>query len=244
MNVALGLPRRHFRMVDSTNRVARELAAGGAPHGTLITATQQSAGRGRQGRSWSTRPGSSLLMSLVVREPSPILSLVAGVAVAETVAAALPGEASDQVQIKWPNDVLVDGRKIAGILVEGRPAECWAVLGIGLNVAVRPHEFPPELRDRAATMALGPGDVEPVLQQLLGALERNLTAPEHQILEALGARDYLHGKRITWETADGTLAGVATGIDPAGGLRAQLPDGSIALLDAGEVHIGSSGSAQ
>jgi BirA family transcriptional regulator, biotin operon repressor / biotin---[acetyl-CoA-carboxylase] ligase len=244
MNAALGFPRRHFRVVDSTNRVARELAAAGVPHGTLVTATQQSAGRGRQGRSWSTSPGSSLLMSLVVRDPSPILSLVAGVAVAETVAAELPGKATGAVQIKWPNDVLVNGRKLAGILVEGRPAERWAVLGIGLNVAVRPDEFPPELHDRAGTMALAPGDVETVLQRLLSALERNIAASEQQILEALGARDYLRGKRITWETADGTLAGIAAGIDAAGGLRAEMPDGSIALLDAGEVHIGSSVSAQ
>src|SRR3954464_13268160 len=98
-------------------------------------------------------------VSLVVRGPDRMLPLAAAVAVAET--------AGPQAAIKWPNDVLVDGRKLAGILAEARPQDGWAVLGIGLNVAVRLDELPPELRETAATLGLEPRDVEAVLARLL-----------------------------------------------------------------------------
>ena len=122
----IGHPRVHFRLTDSTNERARVLASAGAPHGTLVTADEQQAGRGRQGRTWSAPPKSAVLMSAVLRELSETLPLAAAVAVCE----ALPVEA----QIKWPNDVWIESRKVAGILVEARPQEGWAVLGIGLNV--------------------------------------------------------------------------------------------------------------
>ena len=147
----IGTPRVHHRVADSTNRRARELAAAGAPHGTLVTADEQTAGRGRHGRSWVAPPGSSVLMSLVVRgldERSSLLPLVAAVAVVE----ACESVAGVRCRIKWPNDVWIERRKVAGILVEGRPAEGWAVLGIGLNVATEPEQFPPELRDLATSL--------------------------------------------------------------------------------------------
>ena len=146
---ALGTPHLHLRVIDSTNTRARTLAAAGAPHGTLVTAGEQQAGRGRQGRTWSAPAGRALLSSLVLRDPPRLLPLLAGVAVAE-----VADRTGAPAQLKWPNDVLLDGRKVAGILVEGRPQERWAVLGIGLNVALRPVDFPPELRDTAATLGL------------------------------------------------------------------------------------------
>src|SRR3954469_19327505 len=100
----LGTPRLHLREIGSTSDRARELALAGAPHGALVTAAAQTAGRGRQGRAWSTQPGAALSMSLVVRDPPELLPLVAAVAVAEACGA--------QAQIKWPNDILVDGRKV------------------------------------------------------------------------------------------------------------------------------------
>ncbi len=150
----MGSPRVHLRETESTNTVARELAASRAGHGTLVTAHHQTAGRGRQGRGWSAPPGKALLCSWVIRDPGPLLSLAAGVAVAEL--------AGDSALLKWPNDVLVDGRKLAGILVEGRPQERWAVLGIGINVALRIEQLPAELRDHAATLGLNTADVEPL----------------------------------------------------------------------------------
>ena len=169
---SLGRPRLHLRRTDSTNTRARELAARGAPQGTLVTAAEQTAGRGRQGRSWSAPPGRSLLCSVVIREPPRLLPLAAGVAVAEVAAAA-----GAPARLKWPNDVLVDGRKLAGILVEGRPQDRWAVVGVGLNVAVREADFPPELRGLAATLGLEPDAIEPTLAALLIELERWVTAP-------------------------------------------------------------------
>src|ERR1700712_1173777 len=111
----LGSPRLHLRRTASTNQLARQLAAAGAPHGTLVTAGEQAAGRGRQGRTWSAPPGRALLLSVVLRDPPRLLPLVAAVAVAE--------EAGDDALVKWPNDVQIDGRKVAGILAEGRPQE-------------------------------------------------------------------------------------------------------------------------
>lgn len=231
MTVAgLGQPRVHFRVTDSTNARARELATRGAPHGTLVTAAEQSAGRGRQGRTWSAPPGRALLCSLVIRDPPRLLPLVAGVAVAEVVSGAVEGS---EPQIKWPNDVLVAGRKVAGILVEARLQDGWAVVGIGVNVAVAPGSLPPEVRDRAGTLGLEPSAIEPWLEGLLRSLEVWIDAGSEVVLDAVRARDALLGQAVRW--AGG--AGVGAGIDGDGRLVVQTESGHVAL-DAGEVHLG------
>jgi BirA family biotin operon repressor/biotin-[acetyl-CoA-carboxylase] ligase len=227
----LGSPHLHVRVLDSTNTRARELAGAGAPHGTLVTAGEQRAGRGRQGRTWSAPPGRALLSSLVLRDPPRLLPLLAGVAVAE-----VAERAGSSAQVKWPNDVLVDGRKVAGILVEGRPQERWAVLGIGVNVALRRDDFPPELRDTAATLGLEPGAVSGTLATLLEVLERWLERPGAAVLDAVRERDALRGHRITWSAGEG----IADGIDDEGRLVIRAGDGSRVELDAGEVHLGQS----
>jgi len=225
VSTPLGAPRVHHRRTDSTNARARELATAGAPHGTLVTADEQTAGRGRQGRVWSAPPGRALLMSLVLREWPRLLPLAAALAVAE-----VAGEATT---IKWPNDVLLDERKVAGILVEGRSQEGWMVLGIGLNVALRLDDFPPELRDTAATLGGDPADVERALHELLGALHRWLSVPHDDVVSAFRERDALAGREVSW--ADGS--GVAEGIDGDGRLLVRAGDELVAL-DAGEVHLG------
>jgi BirA family biotin operon repressor/biotin-[acetyl-CoA-carboxylase] ligase len=222
----LGTPRVHLRATDSTSTRARELALAGAPHGTLVTAGEQSAGRGRQGRTWSAPPGRSLLMSLVLRDPPKLLPLAAAVAVADVCGA--------EARIKWPNDVQLDGRKAAGILVEGRPFDGWAILGMGLNVAVRPEDFPPELREVATGLGGEPSDVEPTLARLLAALDRRLGEDAETILAAWRPRDALLGREISW----GGGTGVAAGVDEAGQLVVELPDGGRTSLGAGEVHLG------
>jgi BirA family biotin operon repressor/biotin-[acetyl-CoA-carboxylase] ligase len=222
----IGVPRLHYRSVGSTSDVARECAAAGAPHGALVTASEQTAGRGRQGRSWTTRPGSAVAMSLVLRDPPPLLPLAAAVAVAAAI--------GDAARIKWPNDILVDGRKVAGILAEGRPHEGWAVLGIGVNVAVRVEDLPPELHDRAGTLGRPLAGVEPFLSSLLGALERTLPLANGPLLEAWRARDALLGAEVSWSAG----AGTARGIDGEGRLVVELPDGGRTALSAGEVHLG------
>jgi BirA family biotin operon repressor/biotin-[acetyl-CoA-carboxylase] ligase len=139
-----------------------------------------------------------------------------------------------QARVKWPNDVLVDGLKVAGILVEGRPQEGWAVLGIGLNVALREEDFPPELAGRAGTLGLDPDAVEPTLDRLLARLERWLTAAPRAVLEAVRERDALLNRDVRWVGGEGRGAG----IDDEGRLLVETGDGHIAL-DAGEVHLGS-----
>jgi BirA family transcriptional regulator, biotin operon repressor / biotin---[acetyl-CoA-carboxylase] ligase len=221
----LGTPRLHLRETTSTNDRARALAAAGAPHGTLVTAAAQTAGRGRQGRTWSAPPGQALLMSLVLRHPRRLLPLAAAVAVAET--------AGPRARIKWPNDVQLDGRKVAGILAEGRPQEGWAVLGVGLNVAVRPGDLPAELRDTAGTLGLEPSDVEPLLGRLLGAVGRAIALEDEALLGAWRARDALLGREIAWAGGRGRAAG----IDGGGRLLVELDDGTHTTLEAGEVHL-------
>jgi BirA family biotin operon repressor/biotin-[acetyl-CoA-carboxylase] ligase len=220
----LGFPRVHYRVTDSTNARARGLAMSGAPHGTTVTAEEQRAGRGRQGRAWSAAPGRALLCSIVIRDPVALLPLAAGVAVADVVGLS--------ARLKWPNDVLVEGRKVAGILVEGRPQEGWAVVGIGLNVALRLDEFPAELRDTAGTLGLSPADVEPVLGAVLLRLEEWISVDAASLVEAVRDRDALRGRPVRW--ADGS--GVGAGIDAGGRLLVATDDGTVAL-DAGEVHL-------
>jgi len=221
----LGRPRLHLRETGSTNDRARALAVAGAPHGTLVTTGLQTAGRGRQGRTWTTPAGRALLMSLVLRAPDRMLPLAAAVAVAET--------AGPEAAIKWPNDVLLDGRKVAGILAEARPQDGWAVLGMGINVALRPDDFPEELRASAGSLGLEPGDVEAFLERLLATLERTLALEPAALLDAWRARDALRGREVAW--AGGT--GRADGIDGDGRLVVALADGGRTALEAGEVHL-------
>jgi BirA family transcriptional regulator, biotin operon repressor / biotin---[acetyl-CoA-carboxylase] ligase len=231
----IGSPRVHYRATDSTNQRARELAAAGAPHGTMVTADEQSAGRGRQGRTWSAPAGTSVLMSLIVRdvgESASLLPLVAAVAVCEAAESVAPV----RCEIKWPNDVWVDRHKLAGILVEGRFAEGWAVVGIGLNVLARVEDFPPELRSSATSLvAAGGAEVgnEQVLGALLEALDRRLSTRPDELLDAWRARDALYGQRVSWQAGEGT----ATGIDDSGALIVDTDNGDRVTLDAGEVHL-------
>jgi len=227
----IGYPRVHFRATDSTNERAKLLVDAGAPHGTLVTADEQSAGRGRQGRVWSAPPRSSLLLSLLVRgleERHALLPLAAAVAVCD----ALP---ELDCRIKWPNDVWLDGLKLAGILLEGRPQEGWAVLGIGLNVNVRVEDLPPELRDRATSIAAAAGeprDVEQELEALVGSLDHWIAAPEDDVLAAWRQRDALLGRQVKWGDGEGRAAG----IDDTGALLVETADG-VAELNAGEIHL-------
>jgi BirA family transcriptional regulator, biotin operon repressor / biotin---[acetyl-CoA-carboxylase] ligase len=222
--MTLGRPRLHLRSTGSTNARARELAAAGAGHGTMVTAGVQTAGRGRQGRAWTAPAGSSLLLSLVLREWDDLLPLRAGLAVADLAGAS--------ALVKWPNDVLVDGRKVAGILAEGRPQESWTVLGIGVNAALDVRDLPDELRSSAGTLGRSPRELEAVLAELLEALTARLAATASEVLEALRARDALRDRGVAWAGGEG----VGAGIDGSGRLLVRGADGVIAL-EAGEVHL-------
>lgn len=230
----LGRPHIHLSSVDSTNALAKERAEGGAPHGTTITADEQTAGRGRQGRQWIAPAGSSLLMSVVLR---PMIAryqlapLAAALAVAETCE-----ELADvQADIKWPNDVWIDGRKVAGILIEARPdhdIECsWMVIGIGLNTQLRVDDLPEELRGSATSLNL-PSETD-ALTPLLARLDARLHDDPGQTIDAWRKRDALRGRDIAWN--DGS--GLAAGIDDEGNLLVRACGGGIHTLRAGEVHL-------
>jgi BirA family biotin operon repressor/biotin-[acetyl-CoA-carboxylase] ligase len=231
----LGRPRVHARVLGSTNDRARELGLAGAPHGTLVTAEEQTAGRGRQGRRWLAPARGALLMSLLLREHeqreptrAPV-SLAAAVAVTDAV--------GPEALIKWPNDIVLrrggEPRKLAGILVEGRPQEGWTVLGIGLNVSLRLDQLDASLRERAATLGLPESALEPLLERLLEALERRLAEPVEMTLGAWRARDALRGREVSWAAGRGT----ARGLDHRGRLIVEQEGTQRVALDAGEVHL-------
>jgi len=237
----LGRPHRHFRATDSTNARAKELAAAGAPGGLVVTAHEQSAGRGRQGRSWFGPPGSSLLYSALLRpfDGNPLLPLGVALAVCEAAEAVAPV----RCRLKWPNDVWIDERKVAGILIEARPEDGWAVVGVGLNVAVAPEDFPPELRGAATSLvpmevaserpAEAAPTVDSVRTALNAALGRWVAASDDEVLGAFRARDALSGRRVSWDGGEGT----AEAIDERGHLVVATDDGERAVLGAGEVHL-------
>jgi BirA family biotin operon repressor/biotin-[acetyl-CoA-carboxylase] ligase len=235
----LGTPRLHLRSVDSTNVRAQRLAVSGAPHGTLVTAAGQTAGHGRQGRTWVTPAGRALACSLVLRDPPRLLPMLAALAVAD-VADRLDA-CGRRAQVKWPNDVLLDGRKVAGILAEGRPQEGWVVLGIGVNVAVAEDDLPPELRAIATTLGCDPPQVEAALALLLERLAHWLAASDADAMGAYRVRDALAGREIRWGAPE--RSGTALGVADDGRLRVRPADARDGdeelLLDAGEVHLGS-----
>jgi len=227
----IGRPHLHFRTVGSTNAEARELAAAGAPGGTLVTSEEQTAGRGRQGRSWSTPAGAALAYSFILRreiKPPSTLPLQIGVAVCEAVEA-LGVERAD---LKWPNDVWIDGRKCAGVLVESRPRDSWAVAGIGLNLTIEPDGFPPELRETATSVGAGT-DVVSATAALSEAIGRRLEMPFETTLVELSERDVLRGRTVSWDEGSGTAAG----FDREGNLLIEGAAGCLTALNAGEVHL-------
>jgi BirA family transcriptional regulator, biotin operon repressor / biotin---[acetyl-CoA-carboxylase] ligase len=243
----LGLPHRHHRLVDSTNERAKELAIAGAPGGLVVTADQQTAGRGRRGNAWFAPPGSCLLYSGLVRpfaaDQAPLLPLAVPLAVCEAAEAVAPV----RCQVKWPNDVWIDERKVSGVLVEARPDEGWAVVGIGLNVAIADDEFPAELRETAISLlpteaegGLPPGGAPGVrrsLHALNDALGRWLERSDDEVLSAYRARDALCGRQISWDGGEG----VAEEIDERGHLVVKKGDGERVSLGAGEVHLALEG---
>lgn len=232
---------------DSTQRVARDLARGGAPEGTTVFAEAQTAGRGRLGRTWHSPAGANVYASVLLRpvvEPArvPQVALVAGLAAADAIAA--EGLAP---RIKWPNDVLVDDRKVVGILVE-MEAEMervhHVVAGIGVNVNVARDDFPPELRDKAGSLRVAAGrpiDRPRFAARLLAALEARY---ERWLLNGFASMrsewegySSLTGRTVHVTAPDGEIAGTVRGVDAGGGLELERPGGGIVRITSGEVTL-------
>jgi BirA family transcriptional regulator, biotin operon repressor / biotin---[acetyl-CoA-carboxylase] ligase len=232
-----GLPRRHLASVDSTNECARRLATCGAPSGTVVTAAHQTAGRGRRDRSWSAPPGKALLCSAILtplgREHA-LLPLAVPLAVCEAVESLAPLGCC----VKWPNDVWVGDRKLAGVLIEAQPP-AWAVIGVGLNLAIEADEFPDDLRGPAVSVGHGVG-AEDALAAVCERLGPWVDMPGDRVVAEFTRRDALAGRRISWTGAGGEQAhgsGFADGIDERGNLSVLAEGGERLSLGAGEVQL-------
>lgn len=236
-----------FETTGSTQDACRALADAGAPEGTLVVAETQSAPRGRLGRAYVTPPG-GLWFSLLLRpERAPeeiiLLSLVAAVAVH----GAVQEGTGLRPTVRWPNDLLLDGRKIAGILIElqsEQDALRYVILGVGLNVNVRAEDFPAGLRPIATSLLEALGHEVPrvaLLQRLLERLEaqydRYLAEGPEPVLEAWLRLPNILGQRVTVYAPGETWSGRATGLDHEGALLVQADDGGMRRVLAGDVRL-------
>jgi BirA family transcriptional regulator, biotin operon repressor / biotin---[acetyl-CoA-carboxylase] ligase len=234
---ALEGPRVHLRLTDSTNDRARDLAQAGAPTGTVVTADEQTAGRGRLGRQWSAPAGAALLCSTILR-PLEAHHALLPLAVPLAVCAAAETVAPVECRIKWPNDVWLDQRKLAGVLIEAHPPE-WAVIGVGLNLTIADDEFPDDLRWPATSLGHGV-TADQALAALRAALGTWTAASPKAVAEAFAERDALRGRAVSWEGAAGAIgsgAGRADGIDERGNLIVETDSGERLTLGSGEVSL-------
>lgn len=237
--------------VTSTNHALRELANEGAPEGTMLVAEQQSAGRGRYGRSWHSPPGNLYLSLLLRPDCAPIqalqLGFVAGVSLGDAISNLVP--ASVQVQHKWPNDILLDDNKLAGILLEsgttGSAKLDWLVIGMGVNVASAPADtaFPATaLADHGCT--LGAGDlVAPIAHALSRWIARWRDDGFAPVRAAWYERAYRRGQPVQVRFEDGAKSGLFVGLAEDGAMLLQTADGARESLSYGAVfpEIGAAG---
>lgn len=236
---ALGRDFRHVRETPSTMDLAREAAAEGAPHGTLILAETQTAGRGRRGRGFFSPPGGSLYFTLILR-PSREQYARLPLAVPLAVCRACAREGVD-ARIKWPNDIWVGERKLSGMLIDGEtgPGGLIAYVGIGLNVNADPTADS-ALRDTAASLSreLGREVVrEPLLARICDELEAALALPEAELLAHYRALSLVLGRRVTVEETDGPWEARAVAIAPDGALVVEREGGERLTVLAADVSV-------
>ena len=241
----LGRPYYYLERTDSTNRVARDLARQGAPEGTLVVAESQTRGKGRQGRTWFSPRGENLYLSLLLR---PKISLLEISHVTFLVSVALTQVIRDRLGlealIKWPNDVYIKGKKVAGILVEMESqgsTPSFLVVGVGLNVNTPPGGFPPEISTRATSLMMEKGERllrAQILAWFMEALETWYQAfkrgEKDGILGYWRDHNYTLGRRVQLE--DGR-EGWAVGITPQGSLLVRTPGGALLSVGAGDVEV-------
>lgn len=238
----LHIKRHRLASVDSTNTRAKEMAASGAPEGTLIAAREQTAGRGRHGNSWQSMEG-NLFASVILRPDISAadvgqLSFLIAVALAQTLKEILP--ADTDMGLKWPNDILINGRKCAGILLESEGgsngALPWVVAGMGVNLAAAPEgavSLP-----QAGAPSIAPEAFlelfEPVLAQWYDRWQAEGFAP---VQAAWSMHAMNHGRPIRVRLTREELTGVFEGIDIHGALRLRLSDDTLRLISSGEVYL-------
>jgi BirA family biotin operon repressor/biotin-[acetyl-CoA-carboxylase] ligase len=224
-----------FAEVGSTNDVAKQLAEEGAGHGEVVVAEAQTAGRGRRGRAWASPPGRSVSLSAVLRPDlpptrAPELTILASVAVCQAIR-----QAGVAAAIKWPNDVLSRGRKLAGILTEmaAEPDQLqWVVLGIGVNVNTRPEDFPTELRDVATSILIERGESVPralftaaLLTGLEEWLDRHASDGFAPVRDAWRAMSGTLGREVRVRGGGEHVIGMAEDLDASGALLVRSEEG-------------------
>lgn len=242
----MGRTVHHHDSVGSTNEVAFRLAQDGAEHGEVVVAEQQTAGKGRRGRAWVSPPGLNLYFSAILRpelppQRAPELTLVAAVALAETLR-----EQGTEAAIKWPNDVHLDGRKVAGILTElsAEPERVhFVIVGVGINLNSRAEHFPEELRETATSLTLATG--QRVLRARFAAalwgrmeewLDRYLEEGFDPVRARWKALSSTLGQDVLVRTDRQELRGRAEDIDPSGALLVRTEGGSLERVLAGDVE--------
>ncbi|CAN5337465.1 biotin--[acetyl-CoA-carboxylase] ligase [soil metagenome] len=247
-------PLLSFAALDSPNAETRRRAGAGGGGPLWITAAEQTAGRGRRGRAWSTRPGNlaATLLLTTDRSPSDVvrIAFVAALAVADLADAFVPPAL---VSVKWPNDVLVDGRKLSGSLIEsGRMADrrLWLALGVGLNLAHAPTDVErpaTALADHLRVEVAAPPNPKAALSILAQALARRTAQWEADgfdaVVQAWSERAANLGRRCVAALPNESVEGVAEALEPDGALRLRLDDGSIRRITAGDVFLSHDASA-
>ena len=235
-----------FDTIDSTNTRAKELAAQGAPHGTVLVADRQTGGRGRMGRSFHSPGGVGVYMSVLLRLkclPRDLMHLTCAAAVAAC--DAVEQAADIRPGIKWTNDLVVDQRKIAGILTELvlLPGEVCAVIGIGINCLQQEDDFPAEIRHMAGSLGMVTGKeistaaVTAALLTAFSAMADRLPGDAETILERYRRDCVTLGRDISLVRGDEIRHGHALDIDTEGGLVVRFPDGHVETIRSGEVSI-------
>ena len=235
----------HFFKTDSTNRVALDLGYDGEPHGTVVVAEEQTAGRGRAGRSWYSERASGIHVTILLRPhlspgDAPLITLLAGMAAREAVRSQT-GLTSD---LRWPNDLICNGKKLGGILAEmhAEPGRVhFLVLGIGVNV--NHARFPTELATIATSLRMETGRVHSrleLLARLLRQLEtdynRFLTSGAKDLLDQFAAASsYAEGKRVRITNGRESFVGTTAGLEPNGLLRVKRDDGRVSIVVSGDV---------
>jgi BirA family biotin operon repressor/biotin-[acetyl-CoA-carboxylase] ligase len=242
----LGQVLHHFEVISSTNDRARELAEEDAGHGEVVIAEAQTGGRGRRGRQWVSPPGLNVYLSAVLRPDlpparAPELTLLASVAICDALR-----QANVPAEIKWPNDLLVGGRKIAGILTElaSEPERVnWVVIGLGVNVNATEADFPEELRPIATSVRIERGEPAPralfvaaCLTALEDWLDRHAEEGFAPVRDAWRARNGVLGREVTVRSGDRDVVGTAQDIDEAGALLVRTAGGVERIL-SGDVMM-------
>jgi BirA family biotin operon repressor/biotin-[acetyl-CoA-carboxylase] ligase len=235
----------HFFKVDSTNRVALELAQAGEAEGAVILSEEQTAGRGRAGRSWHSEKASGIYVTLILRPrlapvQAPLLTMMAGLSARSAVQAV----SGLEVDLKWPNDLLVNGKKVGGILTEmlAEPNQVrYVIVGIGLNV--NQEKFPAELANVATSLRVSSGKPQSRLELLTLLLRefetdynRFMREGSASIIERFEAlSSYARGKRVRVASGDDVFVGMTAGLGPEGLLKVRREDGQVVTVIAGDV---------